>query len=234
MTETLATLPQSQRATYSRIQAAVRSQFHADAAARRNAEFRARMAAVQAGGSLAPHARADPHSPEARKERYERLEKFIANWCTTGMPGTKPFFEGLWAVLRLQTLPESLGGAGARRIEWEIDDAVFKEAAGKDFMFEAVDVFKGVSRPFFQFDALSTNSSRTFPRFSASRMPQLLNGPNHGHDLVRRLACTQTTRGRALYHWRLAPSPPQRSRLRGAAPRVTRSLTPRPLVSPVP
>jgi hypothetical protein len=145
MTQTLATLPSSQRAAYSRVQAAIRSSFHAEAAARRNAEFRARMAAVQAGASLAPHARADPHSLVARKERYERLEKFIANWCTTGMPGTKPFFEGLWAVMRLQVVPENLGGAGGRRIEWEIDDSVFKEAAGKDFMFEAVDVFKGVS-----------------------------------------------------------------------------------------
>jgi len=60
------------------------------------------------------------------------------------MPGTKPFFEGLWAVMRLQVIPESLGGAGRSRIEWELDDAVFKEAAGKEFMLEAVDVLKGV------------------------------------------------------------------------------------------
>jgi hypothetical protein len=45
------------------------------------------------------------------------------------MPGTKPFFEGLWAVMRLEVVPENLGGAGRRRIEWEIDDAVFKEAS---------------------------------------------------------------------------------------------------------
>jgi hypothetical protein len=44
------------------------------------------------------------------------------------MPGTKPFFEGLWALMRLQVVPEHLGGAGGRRIFWEIDDAVFKEA----------------------------------------------------------------------------------------------------------
>lgn len=34
-----------------------------------------------------------------------------------------------WAVLRLQVIPENLGGAGGYRIEWEFDDAVFKEAA---------------------------------------------------------------------------------------------------------
>jgi hypothetical protein len=61
-----------------------------------------------------------------------------------GMPGTKPFFEALWAVIRLQVLPEQLGGAGPNRIQWEFDDAVFKEAAGKDFMLEAIDVLKGV------------------------------------------------------------------------------------------
>jgi len=38
-------------------------------------------------------------------------------------------FDSLWAVLRLQVIPENLGGAGAYRIEWEFDDAVFKEAA---------------------------------------------------------------------------------------------------------
>jgi len=45
--------------------------------------------------------------------------------------------------MRLQVLPEQLGGAGGNRIQWELDDAVFKEAAGKDFMLEAIDVLKG-------------------------------------------------------------------------------------------
>jgi len=31
--------------------------------------------------------------------------------------------------MRLQVIPENLGGAGAYLIEWEFDDAVFKEAA---------------------------------------------------------------------------------------------------------
>jgi hypothetical protein len=35
----------------------------------------------------------------------------------------------LWAILRLQVIPENLGGAGRNRIEWEFDDAVLKEAA---------------------------------------------------------------------------------------------------------
>ncbi|CCM01141.1 uncharacterized protein FIBRA_03189 [Fibroporia radiculosa] len=144
MTHTLATLPPSQRAPFSRLQASIRSAYHASVNARRNAEFRAHLSATIPGGSLMPHSRADPGGQLAKKERLERLERFVGTWCTMGMPGTKPFFEGLWAVMRLQVIPEHLGGAGGYKIEWEIDDAVFKEAAGKDFMLEAIDVLKGV------------------------------------------------------------------------------------------
>ncbi|TFY67913.1 hypothetical protein EVJ58_g1335 [Rhodofomes roseus] len=144
MTQTLATLPPSQRAPFARLQASIRSAYHASVKARRNAEFKAHLSATHPGCSLMPHSRADPHGQLAKKERYDRLERFVGTWCTTGMPGTKPFFEGLWAVMRLQVVPEHLGGAGGYRIEWEIDDAVFKEAAGKDFMLEAIDVLKGV------------------------------------------------------------------------------------------
>ncbi|KAG6885695.1 hypothetical protein C0993_011180 [Termitomyces sp. T159_Od127] len=117
---------------------------------------------MQPGGSLSAHSRADPQGTLAKKgecrkflpdpevsmpvdaERYERMQRFISVWCTMGMPGTQPFFEALWAVMRLQVIPENLGGAGGFRIEWEFDDAVFKEAAGREFMFEAIDVLKGV------------------------------------------------------------------------------------------
>ncbi|KAH9485115.1 hypothetical protein JR316_0002022 [Psilocybe cubensis] len=144
MTQTLATLPPSQRAPFSRLQASIRSAYHRSVNARRHAEFQAHLSATTPGGSLMPHARADPRSKAAQKERYERAERFMRNWCNTGMPGTKPFFEALWAVMRLQVIPENLGGAGKFRIEWEFDDAVFKEAAGKDFMLEAIDFLKGV------------------------------------------------------------------------------------------
>lgn len=167
MTQVLANVAPSQRALYSRLQASVRSAFHASVNARRHAEFQAHVCATQPGGSLMPHSRADPMGPMARKERFERLDRFVRTWCTMGMPGTKPFFEALWAVMRLQVLPEQLGGAGGNKIQWELDDAVFKEAAyvscplsravslascfslalsrsGKDFMLEAIDVLKGV------------------------------------------------------------------------------------------
>ncbi|KAF6764210.1 hypothetical protein DFP72DRAFT_999263 [Ephemerocybe angulata] len=144
MTQTLATLPPSQKASFSRVQASIRAAYHRSVHLRRHAEFRAHLAATTPGASLSPHARADPRGAGAQKERYERFERFVCNWCTAGLPGTKPFFEALWALMRLQVIPEDLGGAGNSRIEWEFDDAVFKEAAGKDFMLEAIDVLKGV------------------------------------------------------------------------------------------
>lgn len=144
MTQTLATLPPSHRAPFSRLQASVRSAYHRSINARRTAEFQAHLSATQPGGSLMPHSRADPNGSVAVKERYERMERFVKSWCTVGMPGTKPFFEALWAVFRLQVIPQKLGGAGRYRIDWEFDDAAFKEAAGKDFMLEAIDILKGV------------------------------------------------------------------------------------------
>jgi hypothetical protein len=128
MTQTLVTLPPAQHAPFSRLQASIRSAYHASIYARRTAEFKAHLSATLPGGSLTPLSRADPAGTAAQKERYEAFERFVRSWCTVGMPGTKPFFEGLWALMRLQVVPEHLGGAGGRRIDWEIDDAVFKEA----------------------------------------------------------------------------------------------------------
>ena len=144
MNKTLATLPPSQRAPFARLHASIRSGYHRSINARRHAEFQAHLNATSPGGSLIPHARVDPRGQAAQKERYERMAQFVGNWCNIGMPGTKPFFEALWAIMRLQVLPEELGGAGRNRIEWDLDDAIFKEAAGKDFMFEAIDFLKGV------------------------------------------------------------------------------------------
>lgn len=129
VTQILANLPSAQRAPFSRLQASIRSAYHANVNARRHAEFQAHLNATQPGGSLLPHSRANPNGPVAQKERFDRLDRFVKTWCTMGMPGTKPFFEALWAVMRLQVVPEHLGGAGANRLHWEFDDAVFKESA---------------------------------------------------------------------------------------------------------
>ncbi|KAI5123062.1 hypothetical protein M0805_000496 [Coniferiporia weirii] len=144
MTQTLTSLPPSIRANYARIQAHIRASYHTFLAARRKAEFQAHLSATVPGGSLAAHSRSNPNGPLAKRERWERFDRFVKAWCNVGMPGTKPFFESLWAVMRLQVVPENLGGAGCKRIEWEFDDAVFMESAGKEFMLEAIDVLKGV------------------------------------------------------------------------------------------
>lgn len=96
-----------------------------------------------------PAARSNPSGPLAREERRDKLQRFIQAYCLSEMPGTHPFFAGLYGLLRLQSLPEKLGGAGERTMEWEIDDAVFLESAGKDFTSEAIAVLKGVSRSVF-------------------------------------------------------------------------------------
>ncbi|KAG9096627.1 hypothetical protein FS749_008073 [Ceratobasidium sp. UAMH 11750] len=78
----------------------------------------------------------------ARQERAARFQKFVD--AQGGSAGTQNFFFGLHAAMRLQTLPPSIGGTGEGRIEWEIDDAVFMESGGNQFMLEAVDMMKGV------------------------------------------------------------------------------------------
>lgn len=129
MNSILQKIPSSQRAQYSRLQAQIRSSYHTALALRRVSEFHAHLSSTRPGQSLTPTARADPHSKLAKHERLERLTKFISVWAVSSVPGTKPFFDGLFAVLRLQSLPEYLGGAGSFRMEWEIDDAVFRESA---------------------------------------------------------------------------------------------------------
>jgi len=183
MTQTLAELPPSHKAPYTRLQASIRSSFHASVNARRHAEFQAHISATQPGASLPAHLRADPASPAARKERFDRWDRFVRTWCTAGIPGTKPFFEALWAMMRLQVVPENLGGAGESRIQWEFDDAVFKEAAGKEFMLEAIDVLKGVlafeevqnSKPVANYDGLADpllhSRSRSQPMPVKERSP---------------------------------------------------------------
>ena len=67
MTQTLATLPPSQRAPFARLQASIRSGYHRSIKTRRHAEFQAQLSATTPGGSLMPHARADPRGPVAQK-----------------------------------------------------------------------------------------------------------------------------------------------------------------------
>lgn len=83
MTQTLANLPSSQRAPYSRLQASIRSAYHRSVNARRTAEFRAHLSATQPGGSLMPHARANPRGNVARKGACSGILKFLITLIIT-------------------------------------------------------------------------------------------------------------------------------------------------------
>lgn len=115
-------------------------------------------------------------SPRARQERNDRLKKFINSHCVRNMVGVHrkshssfrfvvltmfffnsfPFFFGcasiaffssLCAVLHLLLLPARKGGSGKRRIEWDIDLALFCEAGGEPFLRDSIEFLKGVSSP---------------------------------------------------------------------------------------
>ncbi len=139
VSQTMSTVPDTQRAPFIKLQASIRSAYHADVNARRHAELKAHLSSISPGGSLTPLARADPRGPVAARERHNRLESFVETWCAQSLPGPRPFFEGLWCLMRLQTLPAKIGGAGSHRLEWEIDDALFRETAWVDVVFIQLD-----------------------------------------------------------------------------------------------
>ncbi|KAL7415415.1 hypothetical protein BDY24DRAFT_349333 [Mrakia frigida] len=140
----LSSLPPSHRAAFTRVQAAVRSTFHADEEVRRRNEFEVLLRGTDPGGGLTVGNRRDPNGKGARREREERLKVFLTDYGGKNEVGPRPFLLGVWTALRLQGGKEEKGGAGGRRVEWEVDDAVWMEAGGKDFMIEAIAVVKGV------------------------------------------------------------------------------------------
>ncbi|EUC64379.1 hypothetical protein RSOL_440390 [Rhizoctonia solani AG-3 Rhs1AP] len=133
---------QYHQAKYTRVQANVRREFHLTQSLRKISEFRAHLSSEQPGCSLSPAARASPSGALARRERANKFQAFVEAQC--GSAGTQNFFIGLYAAMKLQTLPPNIGGTGEGRIEWEIDDAVFMESGGNQFMLDAIDMMKGV------------------------------------------------------------------------------------------
>lgn len=132
--------------------AAMRSQFHRDEEIRRREQVEAALVAnepgrrimdalgVREGGKIAMR------SSRAKQERAKLVKTFIQNHCVKAMPGTHPFFRSLYAMLFLQALGAGKGGAGKRRVEWEIDMAVFSEASGGTWLADSIELLKGVSR----------------------------------------------------------------------------------------
>ncbi|WVQ96376.1 hypothetical protein IAU59_003481 [Kwoniella sp. CBS 9459] len=145
ISSTLAALPPSHRAAYTRLQSSLRSLAHLHHLRLRISSFHALISSTVASASLSPLARQQLQGAGAKSERLERTKRFISTWCTSNAGGVEPFFRGLWGALRLQSRggPER-GGGGSNRVVWEIDDAVFLESGGTEFMHEAVTLLKGV------------------------------------------------------------------------------------------
>ncbi|KZT62041.1 hypothetical protein CALCODRAFT_490605 [Calocera cornea HHB12733] len=146
MNTILSSLPPSQRARFTRIQASIRAQFHADRTLALQSAMLALLSSTVPLHSLTPPSRARPQGKSAQKEREEKLSAFLREWGKTmdTLPGVRKFIEGLYSTLRLMSRPENHGGAGPRRVEWEIDDAIFMESAGEEFMHDAIIMLKGV------------------------------------------------------------------------------------------
>lgn len=143
---TLARLPAASRQAYARTMATVRSQFHADEARARRAAVEDALARAGEGGVLGGSLVAERRGKAARRARAERLGDFLGTYCIKGMVGTHPFCRALHGVLSLQGLEVGMGGPGRRRVEWEVDVAVFTEAGGGDWMKDSIELLMAVSR----------------------------------------------------------------------------------------
>jgi hypothetical protein len=169
-------LPAHSRTQYARTMAGVRSQFHRDEEIRRRQEVEATLAANEPGRTIMNVLRVSEggtiamRSSTAKQERAKLLRAFIQNHCVKAMPGTHPFFRSLYALLYLQALKAEKGGAGKRRVEWEVDMAVFSEASGGSWMADSIELLKGVSRLSAIILELVADSRRSFAYPTGPRM----------------------------------------------------------------
>ncbi|KAH9815002.1 hypothetical protein DFH28DRAFT_1107922 [Melampsora americana] len=142
-------LPAASKAAFTKQMAFIRSQFHRDAESSRRAEVDKLLLETLPSSIIIKSVGNDSslsamRSPRARQERKDRLQKFILAHCVRNMVGVHPFFSSLCAVLHLLLIPARKGGSGKRRIEWDIDLALFCEAGGEPFLRDSIEFLKGV------------------------------------------------------------------------------------------
>ncbi|GAA5876448.1 hypothetical protein JCM16303_003537 [Sporobolomyces ruberrimus] len=154
--EILAKLPPASVAIYSRTMAGIRSEYHRDKEIERRVHVETTLASILPGSKIKQAlgvsledglggGLAAMRSSKARKARREAFKAFLDTNCVKAVPGCHPFFRSLYAALWLQSIEPGRGGAGARRVEWEVDVAVFTEAGGGvAWTREAVEALKGV------------------------------------------------------------------------------------------
>ncbi|POW01209.1 hypothetical protein PSTT_12634 [Puccinia striiformis] len=145
-------LPAASKAAYTKQMATVRSQFHRDAASSRRAEVDKLLHDTLPSSIIIKAVGNDSslwamRSPRARQERLDRLKKLLmlivyGTWSEFIV--RLPFFNSLCAVLHLMSLPARKSGSGKRRIDWEIDLALFCEAGGEPFLVDSIQFLKGV------------------------------------------------------------------------------------------
>lgn len=150
-------LPASSRSAYAKTMASVRNQYHVDESIRRRQLVEATLAQHRSGSAIHDALKITEggtiamRSKGARKERRAQLVEFLKNHCVKGLPGTVPFIQGLYAVLYLQGLGLKKGGAGKRRVEWEVQVEVFTESGGDAWTEDAVKILKSVRLIVFYF-----------------------------------------------------------------------------------
>ncbi|GAA5936739.1 uncharacterized protein JCM15063_001971 [Sporobolomyces koalae] len=154
--ELLAKLPPSSVAFYSRAMANVRSEYHRDKEVERRIQVETVLESMMPGSTVKQALGvsledgmgggvAAMRSSKARQIRRRAFKAFVDANCVKAIPGCHPFFRGLFAALWLQSINSSRGGAGIRRVEWEVDVAVFTEAGGGEaWARDAVEALKGI------------------------------------------------------------------------------------------
>lgn len=148
----LAKLAAGSRTVYAKTMAKVRAEYHLAEEIRRRQEVE-KVLEIKPGSEVMKALRiseggtSSMRSKVAKRVRQEALRAFLKSHCVRDMPGTLPFFKSLYAVMYLQSLAAKKGGAGKRRVEWEIDVAVFTEAGAGEWLVDSVTFLKAVRLP---------------------------------------------------------------------------------------
>ncbi|KAK4054621.1 hypothetical protein OIO90_003433 [Microbotryomycetes sp. JL221] len=148
---TLSRLPPSHRTPFAKVMASVRAQFHREEEDRRRRLVNDTLTSLNPGQVVRDVLRVQDgvstramRSPIARQLRSNRLKSFIDEHCIKAMPGTHPFFKSLYCALWLQARAQDKGGAGSKRVAWDVDVAVFCEASAGSWMKDSIELLKGV------------------------------------------------------------------------------------------
>lgn len=146
MEATLAKLPPSHRTAYARTMANVRSQFHKDQSLRSSRMVKEILDSTISGMGIRTALKISKggvvsmRSSLARQQRKEMLKEFLKGHADKNLVGTIPFLKSLYKVLELQTH----GEVGRKRVEWEVDESVFTEAAGGEWAKDSIVLLKAV------------------------------------------------------------------------------------------